>query len=73
MNRKTNASRISILAAGAIGLAASGVAPAAAQQQPQLPQGWFKACSKQEDVDICNVQIIMVADSGQLLTCISLI
>ena len=73
MNRKTNASRISILAAGAIGLAASGVAPAAAQQQPQLPQGWFKACSKQEDVDICNVQNIMVADTGQLLTGISLI
>src|SRR5690606_6571693 len=42
-------------------------------QQPEMPQGWFKACSKQEDVDICNVQNIMVADTGQLLTGISMI
>lgn len=70
--RKTNATRLSILAAGAIGVAVSGFTPAAAQQQ-ELPQGWFKACSKQEDVDICNVQNIMVADTGQLLTGISLI
>jgi len=73
MNRRTtDVSRLSILAAGAIGLMASGVAPALAQQ-PEIPQGWFKACSKQEDVDICNVQNIMVADTGQLLTGISLI
>ena len=73
MNRKTNASRISILAAGVIGLAFSGAAPAAAQQQQEMPKGWFKACSKQEDVDICNVQNIMVAETGQLLTAVSLI
>jgi invasion protein IalB len=73
--RKTTATRISLLAAGAIGVAVSGFTPAAAQQQqqPELPQGWFKACSKQEDVDICNVQNIMVADTGQLLTGVSLI
>jgi invasion protein IalB len=73
--RKTNATRLSILAAGALGIAASAVSPVSAQQQSQqsLPQGWFKACSKQEDVDICNVQNIMVADSGQLLTGVSLI
>jgi invasion protein IalB len=73
MNRKTNASRISILAAGVIGLAVCGAAPAAAQQQQEMPKGWFKACSKQEDVDICNVQNIMVAETGQLLTAVSLI
>ncbi len=73
-SRKTNVSRLSILAAAAFGIAAGGAAPAAAQQQQQeLPQGWFKTCSKQEDVDICNVQNIMVADTGQLLTAISMI
>lgn len=73
--RKTNASRLSILAAGAIAVAAGATVPAAAQQQqpPRMPEGWFKACSKQEDVDICNVQNIMVAETGQLLTGISMI
>lgn len=70
--RKTNASRLSILAAVAFGVAATSTVPATAQQQ-QLPDGWFKACSKQEDVDICNVQNIVVADTGQLITGISLI
>jgi len=78
ISRKNIATRTAILAAGAISLLASGVAGAFAQgaaapQQPQIPQGWFKACSKQEDVDICNVQNIMIADSGQLLTGVSLI
>ncbi len=51
------------------------VAPALAQQaaQPQIPQGWFKACSKQQDVDVCNVQNITTADTGQLVTGVSLI
>ena len=72
-SRKTNVSRLSILASAAFAIAAGGATPAAAQQQQELPQGWFKACSKQEDVDICNVQNIMVADTGQLLTAVSLI
>ncbi len=73
--RKTDVSRLSILAAAAFGLVAGASVPAATQQQQQqqLPQGWFKACSKQEDVDICNVQNIMVADTGQLLTAVSMI
>jgi invasion protein IalB len=70
---KTDISRLSVMAAGVVGLLAAGLSPAAAQQQPQIPQGWFKACSKQEDVDICNVQNITTASSGQLVTCISLI
>ncbi|MEX0953678.1 MAG: invasion associated locus B family protein [Rhizobiaceae bacterium] len=52
---------------------AGGVMAASAQQQPQIPEGWFKACSKQEDVDICNVQHIVVAESGQLVTGVSLL
>jgi invasion protein IalB len=70
---KTDFSRLSVLAAGVVGLLAAGLSPAAAQQQPQIPQGWFKACSKQQDVDICNVQNITTAASGQLVTGISLI
>ena len=70
---KTDFSRLSVFAAGVVGLLAAGLSPAAAQQQPQIPQGWFKACSKQQDVDICNVQNITTAASGQLVTGISLI
>lgn len=67
-----NATRLSVMAAAAAAVFAAGFVPAAAQQ-PQIPQGWFKACSKQEDVDICNVQNIIVADTGQMITGISLI
>jgi invasion protein IalB len=72
---KTDVARLSVMAAGVVGVLAAGHLPAAAQQQQQaqLPQGWFKACTKQEDVDICNVQNISTAASGQLVTGISLI
>lgn len=60
------------LLTGALGLLALAAAPAAAQQQ-QAPQGWFKACTKQNDTDICNVQNITTASTGQLVTGISLI
>ena len=72
----TSSKRTPVLAAAAAAILASAAMPAAAQnapQQPQVPQGWFKACTKQEDVDICNVQNIIVADSGQLITGVSLI
>ena len=70
-----NASRLSAMAAGVVGLFAAGFSPAIAQQQPQQqgPQGWFKACTKQQDIDICNVQNIMTAPTGQLVTGVSLI
>ncbi len=69
---KTNAT-LSAMAAGVVGLLAIGLSPASAQQPPQIPQGWFKACSKQEAVDICNVQNIVMADTGQMITGVSLI
>jgi invasion protein IalB len=62
---------LSVMAAGVAGVLAAGVPAASAQQQ--VPQGWFKACTKQEDVDICNVQNIVTAVSGQLITGVSLI
>ena len=71
---KTDAYRISVMAAGVLGVLAAGLAPASAQQQqPQIPKGWFKACAKQQDVDICNVQNIMTANTGQVITGISLL
>jgi len=70
---KSVTARIGALAVGAAAIVAGGVATANAQQQPQLPQGWFKTCTKQADVDVCNVQNIMVSESGQLITGISLL
>ena len=69
----SNAYRLSVLAAGVIGFLGAELPAASAQQQPQIPQGWFKACTKQEDVDICNVQNITTAGNGQLITGISMI
>lgn len=66
-----NAYRLPIMAAGVVGFLGAGLAAAFAQQQ--IPQGWFKACTKQEDVDICNVQNITTAANGQLITGVSLI
>ncbi|RWX57868.1 invasion associated locus B family protein, partial [Mesorhizobium sp. M2A.F.Ca.ET.039.01.1.1] len=42
-----NAYRLSVLAAGVVGVLGAGLFTASAQQQPQIPQGWFKACTKQ--------------------------
>lgn len=67
----SKAHRLSLMAAGVAGILGAGVPAASAQQQ--IPQGWFKACTKQEDVDICNVQNIQTAGNGQLLTGVSLI
>lgn len=69
----SNAYRLSAMAAGVVGFLVAGLPAASAQQQQQIPQGWFKACTKQEDVDICNVQNITTAGNGQLITGVSLI
>lgn len=50
----------------------AGAAPPAEAQQPPT-NGWFKVCAKQEDNDICNVQFQSVANTGQLVTAISLL
>ena len=74
MTSDTNhAGRLTIAVAG-LATALAAAAPAHAQDAPtQPPRGWFKACSKQQDVDICNVQNIVTAGSGQLITGVSLI
>ena len=57
----------------AAGIAASGFAAAPALAQDAPPNGWYKVCTKQEDNDVCIVQNIVAAPSGQLLTAIGLI
>jgi invasion protein IalB len=73
---KTKSALFQMIAAGAITFAGLSSAPAYAQDAAaggQAPRGWFKVCAKQEDNDICNVQNIVTADSGQLLTAVSMI
>jgi invasion protein IalB len=67
----SNAFRLTLAVAGVVGALCAAVPSASAQEQ--IPQGWFKACTKQEDVDICNVQNITTAANGQLITGVSLI
>lgn len=68
-----SAARSSLVAAGCAMLLAGGISGAAAQQQPEIPEGWFKVCNKQQDVDVCNVQNIVFAESGQFITGVSLL
>lgn len=66
-------------AAALAGVVLGGVAFVSAVSAQEAPagagpaRGWFKVCAKQEDNDICNTQNIVTADSGQLLTAVSLI
>lgn len=69
---KTNALRVSVFAAGLAGFLGGASIPAQAQSQ-DVPDGWFKVCGQQEETNICNVQNIVVADNGQLVTGVSLI
>ncbi len=72
----TKSALIQAFAAAAIGISGVSFAtPASAQAAAAgpTPRGWFKVCAKQEENDICNTQNIVTADSGQLLTALSLI
>ena len=46
--------------------------PAQAQQQQPPKNGWYKVCAKAEENDICNVQFQSVANTGQVLTQVSM-
>lgn len=70
----TNTVLCSLVAAGVLALSGLTTPSAFAQDAgAEAPRGWFKVCAKQEDNDICNVQNIVSADSGQLLTAVSMI
>lgn len=68
-------------ALSALALVIGAAAPAFAQDAPAAPVdgaqtprlGWYKTCAKQDDNDICIVQNLIMANSGQLVTAIGLI
>jgi hypothetical protein len=43
------------------------------RSRPSCRRAGFKSCDKQADVDICNVQNITTASTGQLVTALSLV
>lgn len=59
-----------LAACGAVALLIASYAPAAAQG---VMQGWYKVCSKQQDIDVCNTMNNVVSDTGQYLTMVNLI
>jgi len=65
--------RKTALSAFAFSVAAAAMPSASLAQQASAPKGWFKVCTKQEDNDVCIVQNLMMANSGQLLTAVGLI
>lgn len=65
------AGRISLMAAGAAAMMLAGTEGSAAQQQTQMPKGWHKVCTKQQDVDICNVQNVLVDETGQIFASVN--
>ncbi|MCB1450770.1 MAG: invasion associated locus B family protein [Nitratireductor sp.] len=71
MKFSTSAATVASTALAVI-LLAGVTQPASAQQQQPPRNGWFKLCTKQEDVDFCNVQFQSVASNGQLVTAVSL-
>jgi invasion protein IalB len=65
--------RISLLSASVAGVVAALAVPAGAQQQqPQIPTGVVQGLRQAgQDVDVCNVQNIVTASTGQLVTGVS--
>jgi invasion protein IalB len=68
MNATTKTLFAAIMSAGL----AAAFMPASASAQG-ANQGWYKTCTKQEDNDVCVVQNIVTAPTGQLLTAVGLI
>lgn len=72
--RQRSALVMALVGAVAMLAPSSAFAQAAAGAGAGAPQqGWYKACTQQEDNDVCVVQNIVAASSGQLLTAVGLI
>ncbi|WP_455477665.1 invasion associated locus B family protein [Bartonella sp. B41] len=69
MSYKNICSAVSVLA-GTFVLFLTAYTSADAQT---LSQGWYKVCSKQHDVDICNTMNSVVSNTGQPLTAFNLV
>ncbi len=72
-NLPAKASRAAVFAGATAVVAAATVGAFAQQAAPnQPPRGWYKTCGKEQDIDICNVQHQVLAQTGQLLTAVQL-
>ncbi len=71
MTLRTSKVARTAMAVAFAGAAAVSLTGASHAQTPG--QGWFKVCTKQEDNDVCVVQNIVSASTGQLLTAVGLI
>lgn len=62
--------RAALVAAGAVALYTASFVPASAQG---AMDDWYKVCSKQKDIDVCNTMRNVVSDTGQYLTVVNII
>ena len=69
----SNLIKRTVLSAFAASVAMAAAPSASLAQQQAAPKGWFKVCTKQEDNDVCIVQNLLTASSGQLITAVGLI
>ncbi|WPE20280.1 invasion associated locus B family protein [Shinella zoogloeoides] len=69
----SNLIKRTVLSAFAASVALAAAPSASLAQQTAPPKGWFKVCTKQEDNDVCIVQNLLTATSGQLITAVGLI
>lgn len=60
-------------ALAAIFAGTASLASVAASNAQAPGQGWYKVCTKQEDNDVCVVQNIVQAQTGQLVTAVGLV
>lgn len=72
MKTKLRSIAVSLAAGAVFAVGMPGAIGDAGAQQPPT-NGWYKVCAKQEENDICNVQFQSVANTGQLVTAVSLL
>jgi len=70
MPHKKTLAAICTLGAVVAALITATVLPASAQS---AMQGWYKVCSKQQDLDVCSTMNNVVSSTGQPLTMINLV
>ncbi|WP_139413197.1 invasion associated locus B family protein [Bartonella mastomydis] len=69
MSHKNFYSAVSVL----VGAAALFLITGISANAQTLSQGWYKVCSKQHDVDICNTMNTVLSNTGQPLTAFNLV
>ncbi|ENN92367.1 invasion associated locus B family protein [Bartonella bovis] len=69
MSHKNTYTAISVLA-GAASFLLMAYTSAGAEN---LSQGWYKVCSKQNDIDICNTMNSVISETGQPLIAVNLV